>query len=89
MIFIYIGIMGIGLYIMRFKSLVIERISLYFLEVIPILMSNGLARMRVKHRNDRLRVVLFLYACLILLFIYRVYTTIGMNYRFFWQTGIT
>lgn len=89
MIFIYIGIMGIGLYIMRFKSLVIERISLYFLEVIPILMSNGLARMRVKHRNDRLRVVLFSYACLILLFIYRVYTTIGMNYRFFWQTGIT
>ena len=82
---ISIGIIGIGVYAMRFQSLVVERIALYFIMVMPLLMTHGLTYVRMKNANQKKLMQITACTLLILLFMYRVDSTIGAEYTFFWE----
>lgn len=76
-------LMGLLVYLLRFVSLPFERISFYFLHSTVIALPRVIRDASKYSRNPRLIRLLFC-VMMIALFIYRVQSTIGVEYRFFW-----
>lgn len=69
--FLYILIMGIGLYVLRYKSLIIERVSFYYLPVLFVLLPDAIKNGIVE--KDRQFV--------------RVFCMVGMMLLIYWRLG--
>lgn len=71
------------LYLIRFISLPFERISFYFVPGAIVLLVDGI--INIKNKKNREYMYIWISIISIILFLYRVYSTIGINYRFFWE----
>lgn len=75
-------IFGMCIYILRYQSLIMERISFYFTPVITIVLSNAITRQRTKVvRNIALVVCI---ALCMGLYMYRAMVQLG-EYHFYWE----
>ena len=78
------GLLGMFVYAMRYNGLVIERISFYFTPVFVVLLVLGLQWL--PSWKDKLICYYVALICCIGLFVWRLYSNIGSDYVFFWET---
>lgn len=74
-------VIGLCLYIVRYKLLIIERISFYFTPVISVALTNSVARQRTKKVSNIVYAVCV--ALCISLFLYRCFTQLNVYY-YYW-----
>ena len=84
----YIGLsmtaMGLGLYFLRFYSMVLERISFYFLQGAPVALADVVGYLK-RERYGRIIEMIIIVLCF-LLFLRRLSGASYANYIFFWET---
>ncbi len=76
-------VFGLCLYVMRYSSLVMERISMYFTPVICVVLANAISRQKGQGLFKRILPMLFVSLCFIL-FVYRSFAQYG-EYFFYWE----
>lgn len=75
-------ITGLCIYIIRYKLLIMERVSFYFTPVISVILANAITRQRTKKVSNVVYVICV--ALCIALFAYRTITQYG-DYYFYWE----
>ncbi len=76
-------IVALGLYLMRYKTQAIERISFYYTPALIVQLPNTINLITDKRIKQLINFTAILLA--IVLFIYRTHTAEYGNYKFFWQ----
>ena len=77
------SLLGLAIYLMRYTTLALERISFFFSPSLIVQIPNAINMERNRKTRSLLNVLFVVFA--ILLFMYRLSKAEYANYRFFWE----